>query len=294
MSAATMPVTAVERSGSAWHVTLQGYTEAGAAGTFLWPAGVPAGVQIVPLVVVQEPAPIGQFEITGLTLDALSSMEPQVANWIAQESVLTTDPSDGGGSAGSAQSDPGPAPGVSAPMDENALVEYVHNQLESTEKIGAVADVVEIFAAEGGTLAAVSGILGPVGTIASTIIMLWAVVDAFGTGRRLREQEGFCYGVMWQTFGLPDADKVFQPWAGDSADDLRQAFFAGVAEGREKADDPKVHNAILMDVAYYRATINGDDWSAQQNVINDLWKQTRETDLAKDWLSWPKPDDDPV
>jgi hypothetical protein len=38
----------VKNSGNTWHLTLQGYTEAGAAGSYLWPGGVPAGVQITP------------------------------------------------------------------------------------------------------------------------------------------------------------------------------------------------------------------------------------------------------
>ena len=306
------PLVAIEHSGSGWNLTFKGFTEAGAVGGFLWPGGVPAGVNIVPLVVVEEPSQIGQFELTGLTIDALQSMEPTIANRIEQESVMTADPSDAQDSPKSTEPDfpagdpPAGAPGVDVKMDESALAEYVHSQLEATSYIGDPTEVAGIFAAEGSVLASVAEILGPAGAIADTIIVLWAVVRAFGTGTRLQEQEGFCYGVMWETFGLPNGKKAFVDWAGDSAADLSQAFFDGVAEGREKAQDVKVHNAIMLDVAYYMATGPGVDaplvvkatygsgdrlGAGQELVLNELWKKIRENDLGRDWLNWPDPQD---
>jgi hypothetical protein len=74
----------IERDGDVWRLTLAGFTEAGAAGTYLWPGGAPAGVRIVPTVVVQEPAQVGQFELTGLTAPALAAMEPWCAHWFGQ------------------------------------------------------------------------------------------------------------------------------------------------------------------------------------------------------------------
>src|SRR5437867_7391650 len=106
----------VKKSGKAWHLTFQGYSEAGAVGSYLWPGGVPAGVHITPLVVVEEPTQIGQFEITGLTLDALQSMEPSIANRISEASVITGEeykPSAGGGAG------PGEGANVHVHMDED-------------------------------------------------------------------------------------------------------------------------------------------------------------------------------
>lgn len=283
----------IKRLDTGWDLLFEGYTEVGAVGGYLWPAGVPEGVQINALVVVEEPAQVGEFELTGLTLDAQQSMEPWIANWFAQEalgiddSAVTPDPSSG------ATSDPGEAPVVNVKMDENQLVEWVHGQLEGTHMIGDVAEIVGNFADEGSALAAVGEILGPTGVIASTIIVLWATVRAFGTGTRIQEQMGFCYGVMWEIFGLPNGTKAFHEGGGDNPDDLREAFFEGVAEGREKAQDVKVHNAIMMKVAYYIASGQADRTATLQNTINELWKAIRETDLAGDWLAWPNPEDMP-
>jgi hypothetical protein len=303
------PLVSIEKSGSAWHLTLQGYTEADAVGGYLWPEGVPPGVRIVPLVVVQEPAQTGEFELTGLTVDALQSMEPSVAQRITEESTMTADPPDGAVTSNSPQSAP-PAddgPGgseVDLKMDETA-VEYVDRQLERTSEI---VDATEIAEQIGIKLLpeAAAHILEPVGFALDLYVMFAEVIKAFGTGRRLQEQEGFCYGAMWETFGLPNGKKAFIDWAGDSADDLREAFFDGVTRGRDKAKDVKEHNAIMVGVATYMATGPGSDagitvkaaynsgdrlWAAQVIVLNELWKRNREDKLGKDWLSWPDPED---
>jgi hypothetical protein len=315
MSDTTMPapLVAIEHSGSAWNLTFEGFTEASAVGGFLWPDGVPAGVHILPLVVVEEPTQMGQFEFTGLTIDALQSMEPSIAERIEQESVMTADPPDTDDSSSAtkpgapAGDPPGTAPRVDVKMDESALAEYVHSQLEATSYIGDATEIAATFAAEGSVLASVAEILGPAGMVADTVIILWTVARAFGTGTRLQEQEGFCYGVMWETFGLPNGEKEFVlTLAGDSADDLRQAFLDGVAQGREKARDVKIHNAIMLAVAYYMAagpasdagiliktTYNSGDHlgAGQELVLNDLWKKIRETGFTRTWLTWPKPED---
>jgi hypothetical protein len=95
---------------------------------------------------------------------------------------------------------------------------------------------------------------------------------------------------MWETFGLPDGTKNFVEWAGDGVDDLRNAFYEGVREGREMAKDIKVHNAIMLKVAYYMAATPCDQPSAEQNLLNELWKKIRESDLGRDWLAWPNPE----
>lgn len=104
----------LKRSDDGWLLTMEGYTEAGAVGGYLWPAGVPAGVNITALVVVEEPVQMGQFELTGLTLEALRSMEEGAASRFAQEWPNFPGPSvtdeagdhEGGEQAGSAEGGP--------------------------------------------------------------------------------------------------------------------------------------------------------------------------------------------
>ena len=71
----------LERVGDAWHLKLKGFTEAGAVGRYIWPSGPPPGVQIAPLVVVEKPVRMGLFELTGVTFDALETMEPWAQKW---------------------------------------------------------------------------------------------------------------------------------------------------------------------------------------------------------------------
>jgi hypothetical protein len=74
----------------------------------------------------------------------------------------------------------------------------------------------------------------------------------------------------------------------DSAEELRESFYEGVASGRAKANDATVHNRVMLLVAYYQA--RGDELSAAQNrVLNDLWHHVRESDAGRDFLSWPQP-----
>ena len=79
----TGPAHELEQVGAVWHLKLLGFSEAEAVAGLLWPSGRPAGVRIVPLVVVEYPVQVGLFEIAGLTSDALRTMEPGVAKWFA-------------------------------------------------------------------------------------------------------------------------------------------------------------------------------------------------------------------
>ena len=187
------------------------------------------------------------------------------------------------------------APQVPVHMDESAVKEYVHAVMEGEHYVGDTADVLGSvgLAAGAGEESLFIGVmegLGAVGMIAGTIVVLWAVVEAFGTGRRLQEQEGFCYGVMWQAFSMANGEKQFYEWAGDSAEELHDSFYEGVAAGREKAADTVVHNKVMLATAYYQAKGSDLSW-AQYYVLNDLWHHIRETDLGRDQLSWPKPAD---
>lgn len=178
-------------------------------------------------------------------------------------------------------------------MDEDELEQYVHLALEGAHIIGDTSEVVGLFALAGGAgekalVVKLGHWLGPIGMIASTIIVLCEVVKAFGTGTRLQEQQGFCYGVMWQVFELPNADKEFVAWFDDSAEDLRDSFYAGVDQGCSKAEEPKVRNRVLLAVSYYMLQGDNEHW-AQIRVLNHLWDSVAESDKGADWLDWPKP-----
>ncbi|RZU53726.1 hypothetical protein EV385_5659 [Krasilnikovia cinnamomea] len=189
----------------------------------------------------------------------------------------------------------GAAPDVDVHMDQSQFLEFVHLCLEGAHIIGDTAEVLGNLslaagASEEAAVVLLGEALGPVGMIASTIIMGWEVVNAFGTGERLQEQQGFCYGVMWQVCGLPDQAKGFIDWAPNTADELKEAFYSGVAEGRQKASDPAVHNRAMLAIAYYQAHGSDLDWS-RHYVLNDLWHHVRESGLGNEFITWPDPED---
>jgi hypothetical protein len=87
----TDPVLEVEQLGDVWHLKVQGFTEAGAVAGYIWPSGLPPGVRIVPLVVVEKPVQVGLFELTGVTLKALDSMASPFASWFTVSGISWTE-----------------------------------------------------------------------------------------------------------------------------------------------------------------------------------------------------------
>jgi len=71
----------LEQVGDGWHLTISGITDAGYLGVYLWPSGSPRAVRITPLVIIEEPVPMGVFELTGITYDVLDTMDPSFAKW---------------------------------------------------------------------------------------------------------------------------------------------------------------------------------------------------------------------
>jgi hypothetical protein len=165
--------------------------------------------------------------------------------------------------------------------------------LEGAHYLGGAADVVEAFAGEEAVaefIGVAGEFLGPIGEIASLVLIFWAVIDAFGEGLRERKRTGYSYGLCWEAFGEPDHDKVFYPWAGDSAEEAREAFFDGVKEGRAKAREAKVHNTLVLLAARYELSGWCDAWAAKANTLNDIAKQVDPEFHHQ--LDWPKPHDD--
>lgn len=77
-----VPIGELKRvSDEVWELMFEGYTNAEAIGHHIWPSGLPSGIGIVPLIVVEQPFPMGLFRITGVTYDALDTMENSFAKW---------------------------------------------------------------------------------------------------------------------------------------------------------------------------------------------------------------------
>jgi hypothetical protein len=248
-------------------------------GRFVFERAVPPGVEIS-----IDMSQVGAFELSGVTFDVLRQMREDVATRVASAPEIAPDGATPGVSS---------PPGVPVEMSEDELVEWVHLQLEGAHVIGDVAEVVAIFAAHGTELAVVAEALGPIGPIASTIIVLWATWRAFGTGTRLREQEGFCYGVVWEASGTPNQTKVFwASWGVDSEDDLRESFYDGVAKGRAAAQEPKVRNAVLLVAGYHMARGTPKEL-AFRYVVEALYEKINEAGATGTVLPFPTPPDFP-
>ena len=83
-------VSELDQVGNAWELKLPGYTEAGAVAGYIWPLGTPPGVRVAPLIVVEKPAQIGLFEISGVTSAALTTMDSQFAKWFSAKGLRWT------------------------------------------------------------------------------------------------------------------------------------------------------------------------------------------------------------
>lgn len=276
-----------------------------AVGKFLWPNGVPSGVTIA-----DEGS--ATFHLTGLSIDALQSMQSDAAGRITDASVLTAEPDDPSAAHG------GAPPDVHAPhveMDETTrakvvevtkgilegahvfdttaeLEEYIANSITSVaEEAGTAAGVAEEFAAAAETVAEVSG---PVSGLALVVWVGFEVVEAFTAEKRLEEQQGFAYGVMWEAMGEPDHIPKFVDGITYSADEHREAFVSGVGQGREKGRDPKTRARIQLAVAVLGSQSGFGDYYAAGEILSDLWRHGREHspgDSDTDTIPWPVPPD---
>jgi hypothetical protein len=280
----------VKSYGAGYVVTFDTDISQNDAERYFFEDGVPPGVELI--------AHGGrEYALQHLGVEAAKHMRQGVFEWIvtANEPVGSSDWFPGrtdnhldGGHSGTGKVRP---PGFPPLGDEAALKEWFKTALEGAHYIGGVADVVEAFGGAGALefLGIAGEFLGPVGEVASLVLIYVAVIEAFSEGRKERKRTGYSYGMCWEAFGEPDHDKVFYPWAGDSADELREAFFDGVHEGREKARDPKLHNALVLLAARYELS-GVDGWAARTDVLNDVARQVDPEFYHQ--LEWPKPHDD--
>jgi hypothetical protein len=209
----------------------------------------------------------------------------------------------------------GPPP-VTVQMSESQLREWIEKALEGAHKIGNVAEIIEIFHAsaawpaieaslawgEAATVGAGAGALGaltaiavPVGYVALMGFVAFELYKAFSTGTRIQTKMGYCYGIVWAALGMPNLRVDYESmgdWialGGDSIAELRAAFEKGVNSGREKfATDVKLHNQVLLRLAYEQITKDRHGWTEPgQRVLDLIWAQVHGDDATPDsHLSW--------
>jgi hypothetical protein len=271
----------VKRSAAGWLLTLDGFTEAGAVGGYLWPGGVPAGVEIVALTVVEEPAQIGQFELTGLTMDAMSQMDPSLTGWFTQ--VMTSDPSDPSvppdpSIPSDTQPRPDGLPDVTDPNFEEDFREWLHISLHGAETI---IEIASYFAEAESILVKIEEFSTPIGDVLMLYDLFSAVIEAFGGGLEVEKKRGFCFGLMWDVLerpdvawkpGLPFGDLPNDPFHSD--EERADAFNEGVKSGRAKAQEQDIREGTSVAIARAMATNPPPDinWAADF-VLNEFTRQ---------------------
>lgn len=297
----TLRAVSVDRDpAGGWQVGFNRPVTVEEAETFLWSGGRPDGV-------VLEPDSGDRVRMRGLSIEAVQRMNPDVADQI-DPTVITadlprdpSDPTPGGG-------DPGT---IDVEIDESTrarIAEWTEKVLHGGHELSSTVEVVELLseatahivghASKAAVLARAAGVvskvLGPVGYIFTVIWVAWAVVDAFREERRRQHRRGFVYGVMWQALDEPDHIPEFDPGITYSADELREAFQEGVADGRAKARDAVLRNQVILAVATHGLRSGLGDFNAANEIISELWRSHREDspgDSDTDTIPWPVPND---
>jgi hypothetical protein len=283
----------LERTAVGWEMTFEGYTEVGAVAGYLWPTGMPDGVTITPLVIVTEPAQVGKFQLTGLSLAALQTMQPWAANWFAQVGVVdtsTTSSNPPTGPTGPTDAQRAAAARLGLPDVSDAdFSEKMRQWAWDNIETGSIAiDVAEL----GGALVEVASTgealalgmlvdeMSPIGVALDLVVLFHAVIEAFEVADRREATKGFIYGLGWQVLGMPRSEPVFNPnsetWlTGESFEELSKAFMEGVDNGMQKATEVKVHNQLALRIAYLMATNQAATaLNAANDILTTTWQST--------------------
>jgi outer membrane protein OmpA-like peptidoglycan-associated protein len=179
-----------------------------------------------------------------------------------------------------------PPPPVKVKMDESQAREWIKRALDGAHAIGSVSEVLGIFGSlpAGSAVALAAEIAVPVGYVALMAFVAIELWEAFTTGTRIQREKGFCFGIMWAALGMPDQPKNFQAWAPNTADELREAWQEGVAQGRKKfAEDIQLHNYVLLRIAYERLQKAPEP---EAKVLNLIWEEVRGDDLPGTHINW--------
>jgi hypothetical protein len=179
-----------------------------------------------------------------------------------------------------------------AQMDQGQFAKYIEDVLTDAVHLGSEADVVTVMvdiddAGRGPALPWLEAALGSADALARGLADPPPGQYASDPNLWSQEKEGYCYGLLWEIAGQYDVQKGFVDTPDNSAEQLREAFYAGVAAGRHNGAWPILHNRILLLVGYRMA--HGDHSDAGYAwVLNLMWHNM---DGASQDLTWPVPQD---
>jgi hypothetical protein len=299
-----------ELTGGPYRITTNQPDTADDVLAWLWDGDAPAGTQ---LTLVDQQLGYNKFDLTGVHQEESAHLRPEAYDWLnraepeSYEDYLARLAGGqqgggvpGGGSAPRVEMDEATQQRVKKATEEildgvhvfNTTIElegYVANSVFNAADVGTVANVGEAFAE---AAEAVEAVTGP---FAAAVFIAWVgfqVVEAFESEKRLEEQQGFVYGLMWDVMGESDHLPTFVDGITYSADEHREAFTTGVQQGRQKGQDPKIRGRLQLHIATLGARTGLGDFNAAGQTLSDLWRQVREHspgDSDKDTLPWPIP-----
>jgi hypothetical protein len=167
--------------------------------------------------------------------------------------------------------------------------DLIHEVLENASHFISIGEIIEHL-----ELVELPEGFSPIGWALEFGLMIWNVIDAFGEGKRINKARGRCYGLMFGALNIATIEPKFLDYPPDTADELRDAWVEGVTEGRNKALNVKVRNAINFDFAKYMYGTSPLPMDlAGIFVINDIFRVVHdEDDPQKDDVSpldWPSP-----
>ena len=175
---------------------------------------------------------------------------------------------------------------------ESKFYEYMKESLvDGTHTISTVSEVMAWFQEGAGVeeslLISFAEWMGPIGEIIGVATVLYAVYDSFSQGIDQKKRQGFCFGVMWAALDRQNEDLSFEPWWNDSAQELHDAFYEGVADGRSfVAEDVKHRNGVLAAIAYFEAYAKMSEADAATAVINEIWQKRKSSYDQPDSLAF--------
>src|SRR5262245_19048797 len=93
-------------------------------------------------------------------------------------------------------------------VDEPGWEEWLDGILDGHNVLHGIAEVVEVFEVAGriGRAAELYSVIGSVVEIGE---IGWHILEAFETGEKIAYAQGVCYGIMYQTLGMPDREIHF-------------------------------------------------------------------------------------
>jgi hypothetical protein len=144
-------------------------------------------------------------------------------------------------------------------------------------RVAAIAEVVEVIA----------GVLSVVGDIALIIWVGYQLIEAIKAEKENEREFGYLYGLMWQALDEPDHIRAYdEPGITYNAEELREAFVEGVAEGRKKGQETELRNAIQLWVASSALESGLGVWATAHTVITEIYSRKAKT---RGELEWPTP-----